>query len=428
MRAFWIFFCLAISVYLHGQTSPPIITVCGKSYEITGDFLTIIISENIKIKDTSAASRKAINAIEAQYETRLAALNYQYDETMLSLAQLEDSISQLDQQLYTAKEQARLLEQEFASIDFTTTSYLYQLAYYFFNQGKLQEATEIMEEHSLLRLEKIQAHKYILRAQALWDQQNQAGALEILKDATQKYSFYELHFLHGRLLLETGQPAEAAKALQAALDLAGSPGERMHCYTQLALSYSMPSQTDTAARYAHKALQLKDTFQLGASPLLIPAYLAVANGEDTPAIKIHYLIEALALPDSILGESKAKLQLKLGQVYLLAGQLPDGISTLKELLTTQTSNPSLSKEAGYYLAKAQQQSGQAALALESVQRALEQNIGGSLDIELRLLKIQLLSTLNASEAKREWKSLKQFLRKHDIQGFEQEMDLLKSSF
>lgn len=251
------------AIFAQGGARPPVIDVCDKTYEITGDFMTIIIARNIAYGEPETLAPKVIRQIKRRYEEKVDSLMARRDELNLSEKTLLDSLARLKTELRVAETQAAQLARDFAAVDLKTTSYLYQLAYYFFGNGQLVEALEVMSDKALAAIELNQAKKYILKAAALRQTGDMQESTNILKTAFERYPCFDSALAYGRQLAETGaERNNGIRKLGAAIELAGSPGERSTGYLYLAKAHLGGEDVSAAHRAAQEVILLNKAHKL----------------------------------------------------------------------------------------------------------------------------------------------------------------------
>ncbi|MFK8163709.1 MAG: hypothetical protein AB8H12_14785 [Lewinella sp.] len=255
---------LTSGLFAQGDTSP-IINVCGKNYEITGDFMTVVIARNIVFGEPETLAPKVVQQIKNRYEEKVDSLLARRDLLELSDQMVQDSLSRLEVELNVAEYQAMELAREFTSIDLKTTSYLYQLAYYFYGNGQLVEALEVMSDDALAKIELNQAKKYVLKAMALKRTGDIEGSTKTLKTASDRYPCYGSIAAYGRQLTETKALGCGIVQLKQAIGLAGSPGERSQGYLWLANAFLCEEEVGQAHRVAEKVLLIHEQYRLNIS-------------------------------------------------------------------------------------------------------------------------------------------------------------------
>lgn len=409
----------------------PRIEICGKSYEITGDFLTIIISENIKIKSCTEAVEKVKADIHSKYQSRVSALEARHENTQLSLIQLQDSFDILEKELHIAQQQVELLGIEFSTIDFTTTSYLYQLAFYFFNQGQLDEASAIMTEESLLQLEYIQAQKHLLNAQLHWRAGDATRAINALENSTKKYPFYELFLQQAQYLIEHQQIGQAIAPLHQSLNLAGSYGQQIQSLSILASAYHTTNDSLQAQAYALKCIRLNDSLQLNRHSESLDALLILIDLAPTTESKIEYLQKTLLLPIAVLGHLTNVLQLELA----IAHQKQNDYQLSKELLEELSKNSGITHQFKQrlmlYLAISYQKTNALHSAIQICEQYEAKQYEKSYDaisFQFKLLYIELLLEQSPKQAKKAWRELKSYIKNHRINTFNERVQTLNQAF
>ncbi len=345
MRLILCFLFLSVSHFNHAQENTPVIDVCGKSYEITGSFLTIIIAENLLYGKPETLAPEIVEQIKNRYREKMNTLNRRYANAEMTLEVLEDSLAQLNIQLEVAQRQVQLLTEEFSTIDLQTTSYLYQLAYFFFRNGQLAEASAVLSDDALAKIELIQARKYIQKARATEQLGDSLQARQILKKAVSRYPVFEVRMAYGKRLLASDMPERAAIHLQAAVDLAGSVGQQSTGYCFLAQAYEQQGAIPAAQNAAREIIVIRDKTGYAVSGEIDIAQKILSRQEITVVERARQLLRAEDfegfnnivqsenVKDYNIPFSKEAYQLKMLYLHYLELRFPNKVKKEKRKIT-----------------------------------------------------------------------------------------------
>jgi hypothetical protein len=244
MKSILLFLVLAVfQIPMQGQTLS--IEIRGKIYTVKGSNLTILIGKNPIVNVQKEVPKHIRDSIKQRYQGKINSLERRYKKGEINLTEKESQRRIYDAELSTAIAFAEKLAIEFSQTDFSQQSYLYRLAYIFYDEGNIEAAQAILSDERLEQHENCHAVLYLLSAAALWANNSNTLAVRQLETVYKKYpSLLTCQTLADHLFL-SGEFSRAADVYRQANNFT-TPLKRRFFNIQAAYCYYLEEKPDLA--------------------------------------------------------------------------------------------------------------------------------------------------------------------------------------
>lgn len=240
---------LSTSKSLMSQDKAMEIKIKGKTYQLTGDNLTIVIGKNLKLNITREVPENVRKSIAQRYEGELKELESAYNSGKISLAELSKKKQNAYTKFEVAYATATKLAEEFARVSFSQESFLFRLAYVVYREGDIDGALDILNEDSLEMNETCQAMQYLLVIAANWLSNNRNAAFLLLEQVVKKYPSFNTLSSYGDYMQMQQNYVQAIALYEKALGFTSRVNDKNYTGIQIAFCYLHTNQFEEANKY-----------------------------------------------------------------------------------------------------------------------------------------------------------------------------------
>lgn len=212
------------------------IEIEGKTYNINGDHLTIIIGKDPVVNIKKEVPQSVKDSIKNKYDAQVAIYTKEYKAGKITIDALNSKQKKCFTDYQIALQVAEKLSKLFNETDFRQQSYLFRLAYVFYNEGEIDAALSILSNDRLEANENCQAVQYLLSGAVFETSQKTEMARSHFEKAYKKYPSFMTSCSWGDFLFLNGEYTRAAETYQKAITLSNHQSEHRVATVQAAYS------------------------------------------------------------------------------------------------------------------------------------------------------------------------------------------------